>query len=232
MSGKEKNGSERRSHGRYRVEGVTGSFFLNTDARVINLSIDGMSIETNSPLKIARNYSLSLDRGRKKMHLEGRVVWCSLIKTARNDAGEVVPVYRAGVHFEDVLTGKASDLLNFIEKNAVISLEKRVFGRFKIETGEEASVGYEAEFRVKQISQAGMLIETDMSPEIGSRFEIALQLKQVGFTAQARVVRSSPIRQEGDETAPPRVDLGIEFVDLSAESRRHLADFIKSELEA
>ena len=217
---------ERRADRRYRVSGVRGQFLFSTDARVIDMSLNGMSIETGNPLKVGREYTLSLDRDGEPITLSGKVVWCTLVRTTRDERGDVLPVYRAGVHFEDVITGKAGRLLDFIHQNAVVSLEKRLFGRFRVETDQSADLGFEADFRVRQISISGMLVETDIAPPVDTRCRMEISFRSLSFKTDARVVRVQTIEREA-----PLFSLGVQFLGLAPESRLALEEFIQAELD-
>lgn len=220
---------ERRTHKRYEVEGVSGSFLFTTNATVLNLSLDGMSLETFNPLKIGRKYSLKLEEGEGHLPVEGTVVWCTLVKTTRDSHGQVRPVYRAGVHFEDVLSGKACELRTLIHKNAVVSLENRLFGRFRIDTEQAADLILEAEFTVEELSLSGMLVRTDVAPPVDAHCHIDIQLGQIRFDALARVAR---VERAGEDPAEREEDtlLGIQFKKLKGESRKTLESFIANDL--
>ena len=231
---------ERRTNARYEVEGIKGSFLFTTDARVLNLSLDGMSLETNSPLRIGRDYSLRLDEGSHQIPLKGTVVWCTLVKTTRDARGDVQPVYRAGVHFADVLSGKSNVLRSFIHKNAVISLENRLFGRFRIEAERPADLSLEAEFTVKQISLSGMLVETEVAPHVGTECSLDVSIGGIEFQTMARIARIDRVTPtdaampatEGDQNGSTTLfQLGIEFIDLSGDSLLTLESFIGTELD-
>lgn len=47
-------------------------------------------------------------------------MWCSLSRTVKSDAGEIVPVYRAGIEFEGVDT--AGEPVQFIEENVLVKV--------------------------------------------------------------------------------------------------------------
>ncbi|MCP4205326.1 MAG: PilZ domain-containing protein [bacterium] len=220
---------ERRNNTRYDVEGIRGSFLFTTGARVLNLSLDGMSLETNNPLKIGHEYSLRLDEGKNQMPLKGTVVWCTLVKTTRDSKGDVQPVFRAGVHFADIMSGKANELRSFIHKNAVISLENRLFGRFRIEAARPADLSLEAEFTVRQISLSGMLVETEVAPPIDTECQLYVEVSGVKFEATARIVRVE--RQDiQDDSIDKPVFLAIEFIELSEDSMLTLESFIGTAL--
>lgn len=220
---------ERRTNTRYQVEGIKGSFLFTTGARVLNLSLDGMSLETNNPLKIGREYSLRLDEGAHQMPLRGTVVWCTLVKTARDENGDVQPVFRAGIHFADIMSGKANELRSFIHKNAVISLENRLFGRFRIEAERPADLSLEAEFTVRQISLSGMLVETEVALPVGTLCNLFVEVGSVRFDAMARIAHIERPDADDNATETPAY-LGIEFVELSEESLLTLESFIGTEL--
>ncbi len=219
---------ERRRHKRHAVESVTGTFQFSTEARVLNMSLDGMSLEASSPLKIGRVYRLRLEQNNRSLPLEGTVVWCTLIRTRRDDRGEVQPVYRAGIHLNDVLSGRAQKLRDFIHQNAIVSLENRMFGRFRLEDERSADLSLEAEFVLRELSASGMLIESDVAPEVGTDCHLEVELGELRFDATAHVTRMeriSPTEAEGLE----RMLLGIQFHELSESSRKALDGFLKSE---
>lgn len=222
---------ERRSSRRYRVAGVRGQFLFSTDAKVIDMSLNGMSLEIASPLKVGREYTLKLDRDDDAIQLSGTVVWCTLVRTARDERGDVVPVYRAGIHFEDVISGKAGKLMDFIQENAIVSLEKRLFGRFRVETEQSADLGFEAEFQVIQLSLSGMLVETEIAPPVESRCRMEIEIGDMSLNAESRVVRVETVEREpkGGGPSAPIFSLGVEFADLTPESTAALETFIRDE---
>jgi hypothetical protein len=217
---------------------VRGTFQFTTDARVLNMSLDGMSIETSNPLKVGRVYALKLEEDGTGLPLRGCVVWCSLVRTTRDEKGDIRPVYRAGIHFEDLLTTRARDLRDFIRHNAVISLENRLFGRFRIEADASADLSFEADFLVRQLSSAGMLVETDVAPPVDSQCQIDIRLAEVQFSTVSRIVRVEHIEREekgrghqaDDDEGAPIVHVGIEFLSMDDKSRQVLQGFIDTEL--
>ena len=199
------------------------------------MSLDGMSIKTSNPLKVGREYSLKLQEPGGEIPMRGVVVWCSLVKTTRNKRGEIRPVYKAGIHFENLLTQQAGDLRKFIRQNAVISLENRLFGRFRIEPEQSADLSFEADFLVRQLSATGMLVETDVAPPIDSRCQMDIQLSEVEFSTVARIAHVARMeRRDGDGSEDndpiPVTFLGIEFLEMEPEARQLLVRFIETEL--
>ncbi len=221
-------GRERRQFERHSVESVHGILLSSIDARIVNISLEGVAVETNDYLQVGREYSLRLNRGDETLPLQGKIAWCSLVRTTKDEAEEVLPVYRAGIHFEQVMSDTAKRIYEFLEENALIKLEKRLFGRFKPKSGEPADVLYEARFAVKKISQSGMRIQTDAVPEVESVVDLEMQLDGKLFRASGRVVHVQQLeKREGDER--PRIEVGLEFLNLGAASRRIVKEFISRE---
>lgn len=214
---------EKRRHRRYNVEGVRGSLRLSMDATILNLSVDGMALETNSWLSVGRKYSFKLRRdGGEGILLLGEVVWCNLVRTTRDDRGETLPVYRAGIKFDDVLSETAREVRSFIEQNAVVRLDStRLFGRFRIpEKG--ADVALEQDFEVRKISFSGMLIEADLVPDLESRFRVEIQSESKPVAVAVRVAHV----KELDNPEGLRAEIGVEFLDLTDEARNALATLL------
>lgn len=214
---------EKRRHRRYDVEGVKGRLRMSMDATILNLSVDGMALETHSWLSVGRKYSFKLRRDEHgDIPLTGEVVWCNLVRTARDESGETLPVYRAGVKFDDVLSDTAQEVRSFIEKNAVVRLDTtRLFGRFRVpEQG--ADVALDQSFEVRRISFSGMLIEADFVPDLEARFRVELQSGEDPVAVAVRVAHV----EELDDPDGARAAVGVEFLDLSPEAREALAVLI------
>lgn len=210
---------EKRRHRRYNVEGVRGSLRLSMDATILNLSVDGMALETNSWLSVGRKYSFKLRRDRRDgILLTGEVVWCNLVRTARDERGETLPVYRAGIRFDDVLSETAREVRSFIEQNAVVRLDStRLFGRFRIpEKG--ADVALEQDFEVRKISFSGMLIEADLIPDLESRFRVEIPSEPQPVSVAVRVAHVAELESSGGT----RAEIGVEFLDLTDDARHAL----------
>lgn len=222
-------GQERRIFGRHEVEGVRGTFLFSTDAKVVNLSLDGLAVETSSYLQVGHEYSLRLEHASRPMHVRGRVAWCSLVRTSRDRRGDVAPVYRAGLHFEKILGEEATDLYRFIERSAVVRLEGRVYGRVRIQPPESANVQHETRFELRRISQSGMGIESDFAPAVDAMVHIEMRLNRKKFVGSGRLVHMQQLEEK--ETGVPRVLIGIEFIDLEERFRGVLEGFIRMLLD-
>lgn len=90
---------ERRNCRRYSVVGVGVQTEL-ISGKLLNLGIGGLAIETSTPLRVGRRYALRVgdrDTGRS---IQASVCWCQLFTTRRLRAGEITPIYRAGLAIE------------------------------------------------------------------------------------------------------------------------------------
>lgn len=220
--------SEKRRHKRYEVQDVYGNLLFTIDVNVINMSLDGMAVESSKRLNVGRAYSLKLRHGNKLIKLTGKVVWCILTRSDRKAEGSVVPVYKAGLVFEDVISDKTKEIVDFMEENVIIKLEKRLFGRFKLKPNRMVNLDTEYDFLVKSISLSGMLVETEISPEVGSIFDMEVKFNATNILIKGRITR---VVQLSEEHLKQLSHLGIDFIEISEANRARLEKFISEEVE-
>ena len=70
------------------------------NARLLNLSTVGAGIETSEPPRIGSELQCELESEQTFALIPGEVRWCRLGGTT-SEGGEVVPVYRAGIEFNN-----------------------------------------------------------------------------------------------------------------------------------
>ena len=218
--------AERRRSARVRIPDTHGSLIVSLDGKVLDISVAGMAIETHSRLAPHHRISLRLRKGPELLQLNGRVVWCFLQGTRANEQGETVPVYRAGIEFSDVLSDLARDLLGFLEAHAIVTLETRIFGRFRLEES-SVSVSSSAEFEVRTLSQHGMAVDTSLAIEAPACCDVELRIAPRPLTTRARVVSERPQSLGGNP-----YEVAVEFLDLTAEDQQRLRELIRSELDS
>jgi len=208
------------------VEGVSGGFLFSTNAKILNLSLDGVALETGGYLHIGRSYSLKLTHGDEELALPGRVVWCRMVGTASGEGGDSTPVYSAGVQFEELLSGTAREVQRFLGGNAVVSPKTRLFGRFRLHSSETADLDYQASFRVEKISLNGMEVDSDTFIEPETVLDLVMRLGSHDLTTSGRVVHGRQLDpQPGVESASR---LGIEFLDMSKETKQAIKSLIRT----
>ena len=214
---------ERRRHPRFPTDAVEGSFSYSVKANVDNLSLGGFAVRTSAQLQVGRKYNFRLGDGPDSVELQGEVKWCRLAGTEKLDTGDVVPVYSAGIAFDNILTTTAEQLHLFMEKNVILDLKQRIFGRLKVEGKDEIDLQTESKFLVKQLSAAGMLIVTELPPKPEAVVELELQLNDHTFKSKGRVVYAAEVDLVEEEL---RYRVGVEFVQLKKKQLQVLENFI------
>ncbi|NOY64125.1 MAG: PilZ domain-containing protein [Nitrospirae bacterium] len=212
--------ADKRRYKRYDVNNMSGQIMYSVDARILNMSIDGMAVETHHIVNVDRKYQIKLSNGVEAVELKGVVVWSKLVRTERLSTGDVVPVFKAGIKFENLLTDKAKKLLEFIDKNRILKLEHRLHGRFRIDS-KTAKIGSPHDYQIKKISLSGMLIESDTMLDPGLELEFILNLnKNRQIKTRGRVVN---IKKDDSRNT---YLMGIEFIDLSDKDKAILRDYL------
>jgi PilZ domain len=223
-------GHEARRFRRYDVADVRGSLLLSLDARILNMSLTGMAIETGSVLKVGGDYWLRLAQpGGAQLRFKTNVKWCRLVRNERDAAGDARAVYQAGLDFRDGLDENARQVLSFLEQHIVVELDRRLTGRFSLAQARTAALAVRHDFEVRRLSLGGMLVETVWDPALDSTVELEVH------TGKAVVRTSGKVRSVlpaiGDPDGPPTFAIGLEFVGLAAEDQRSLAALLESLLE-
>jgi hypothetical protein len=219
-----------RRYPRYEVQNVEGTFLYNLQAEILNMSVGGMALETRKALEIKRIYMFTIHKGDETVRIPGRVAWCVLRRTEHISDTEVVPIYHAGIQFDNVLTEQARSLLHVIEESALLDVNQRLYGRFIPSDETRVTIDNEVEFSVIKISLCGMLIETVIWAEVDDVFPMEVQLpdKRVDFRGRIAFVGAPPKRDNSSKA----VHLGVEFIDISVEDRKTLEHYIASEVES
>lgn len=219
---------KRRRQDRFSTDNVQGNFSYAVEARVLNLSLGGLAVRTNTQLSIGRKYRFSLGGEADSVQLTGAVRWCRMSGTEKKETGDIVPVYEAGISFDDVLTDKAEELLEFMEKNITLDLKRRIAGRFKVETSDPLVLESDTDYVVKQISIAGMMIESDVALKPDTELELEMRLGRRKFTSAGRVIYLAEIALK-DEVL--RYRMGVEFTKIPKERVKALEEFIRHEMK-
>jgi hypothetical protein len=214
---------DHRRNKRYSVDGIRGNVLYTSDIEVINISIDGVAVETTRRLELNREYTFKVKYKDTSLDLKGRVVWAVLISKGKKDTVAFVPVYRAGIKFTSVSSEKANLLQKFIEEHRVKTFETRLGGvRFEIAHSEDVKVDLRRKYEVKRVSLSGMLIETEYPLDLNSQHGIELFLNEEIMNFTGRVAYCERI---GTEEAL-RYDIGIEFIEMSDNGKKSLKDFL------
>lgn len=215
--------SERRRSPRYVVHGVRGWLILQAEARILDLSLRGVSVETGHHLQVGKTYAIKLSHEGRELRLSG-VVLRSRFGTLRRE-GHSEPVYRVGIRFTDLSDEQAAALRGLLGASAEVVIEGEVSGRFELGLPESVRLHRDYQFDVRKISATGMLIEANLAPRLDSMVEVCVPLDGEELRAAARIAFIEPVGG-----APDRHQLGIEFRDLSPAARARLEGFIASQV--
>lgn len=196
---------------------------FTTPVEVVNMSLGGAAVRADMRLNIGREYVLRLEHEGAVAHVKGVVVWSTISGIRRNEHGESVSQYSAGLRFKDVLTDQLSEVIGFIDQNKV-NPEKRLSGlRFRIGTQGRAAIDSLQTYEVQLISLSGMLIRTEQDLSLDGLHP--MEIVPVGeppirFTG--RVASSIEVAEDG----PGYHEVGIEFVVLEPNDRARLDAFV------
>lgn len=236
------SGTSTRRHKRYEVDGVEGTLVVSHDARVLNMSLTGLAVETTSLLKLGSSYWVRLPQGEGELKFKATVSWCRLVGVRRSASGDSGPVYNAGLDFRESLDERARQILVFLQEHVVMEVGERLAGRFRPREEVPAELSGRHPFEVRRLSLTGLLIETPFAPDLGTQLEMELDAPTGPFAAVG-VVRylqppgdgatdpvpghalGSPVRMEGGWM------VGIEFAELDPAGRERLTRLIQSLLE-
>ena len=217
--------NDNRRYRRYLADGMHGNLLYSSDLEVLNISIDGAAIETTKRLELNREYTFKIKYKDVNLTLKGRVVWAILISKEKKDSKTAIPVYRAGVAFSDTLSEKANMLLDFIEENKIRTFENRIGSvRFKITKTENIKIDLPHKYKVKKISLAGMLAETEYPLEIDSHHDVELFLNDSVVNIVCRIANCEKL--EAGKTVA--YDTGIEFMQMSDRDIKILESYLKT----
>jgi hypothetical protein len=96
-------GDERRRHKRLIVKGIQRNIPHSLNTKIINISVDGVAVETTKKLERNKEYDLKITHGCNALRLKGRVIWAMLTRIEKKESGDIIPVYKAGMKFNESL---------------------------------------------------------------------------------------------------------------------------------
>jgi c-di-GMP-binding flagellar brake protein YcgR len=232
---------ERRRHRRVESPGLSGRLPTTCGARLCDVSLSGIGFESEGRLAPARNYRLRLSTADGEViDRQGRLVWSHLSSTRRDPDGEVRPVYRAGLLFDDRSVSATSELFDFIQRHTDAEDDltdssqadrlgpEREATRYHLERVEELVLETEYEFLVRTLSLSGMLIETELPLEKRAQLSLILELPEGELRGRGRVVSSERTFQ-GDRH---RHAIAVEFLELAPGDRERLERYLQRLLQS
>jgi len=223
-----------RRYKRFKVDvmEINGMMMFANEVEILDISIGGISLRADRRMNIGSEYSLKLRDKSSVIPLKGTVVWSVLSGTGKGLDGGTVPLYTAGMRFQDLSSEKIGELTRFIaghrheqhgddDMHCLSGLRFNI--RYNIDAKEKAVLSYPESYQVRKISLGGMLIESTREMEVEKRLPMELTLpRNVPISFEGRVASCLPAKQE----EPKLYAIGIEFVDIAESDRAMLAEFI------
>jgi hypothetical protein len=219
-----------RRHKRFRLGSreLNGQMTFASEVSILDIGMGGVSLRADKRLNIGGKYMLKLEGNQKVVSVTCEVAWARMSGTKKSTAGELVPLYTAGMKFVGLSPENVSDLLSFVE--AISSEEevpsaddRRTHARYPARGPGIALLNFPAEYKARTISLSGMLIASTEAVDSESRVPMVLSLpdgRSIDFLG--RIVSCQPKDEEG----PERYHIGIEFIELTEAARDALAAFI------
>ena len=212
--------------------GVEGSLLLSQDARILNMSLTGLLVETTTALRLGSHCALRVPQASGELRFDAVVKWCQIVGS-RREGTDTRSIYHAGIDFREILDDRARAVLAFIESHVIVDLERRLAGRFRALAPIPAELTSDARFEVCKLSLSGLLLRTAAPPPHDS--EVGLELEMPVGTVRARGRVRHLERVPAAATAPESGEApwyaGVELVALEPEERRKLAGFIETLLD-
>lgn len=90
---------------------VRGKMAFANYIKIIDISLEGLSIETDKRLHVGKEYILHLECEGKTLPLKGSIAWSKVKQNERNNKIDTTPIYRAGMK----LTISLNEMREFIK---------------------------------------------------------------------------------------------------------------------
>jgi Tfp pilus assembly protein PilZ len=224
-----------RRYKRYKVDflKISSKMVLAKHVRVINISVGGVAVRTDKKLSVGSQYRLTIEGKSMTFTANGKVVWSFLTETIKDDLGNVIPIYTAGMQFVDLTDEKIREVSAFLEAHCEEEEEKvqaykktgtRLYVRFSNVEETQATVFFHEKYLIKKLSLGGMLIKSEHLLEVGKSIQMEIFLlgdEHINLTGRV----ASCVAIAGEEQKI--YDIGIEFVRISDNNVRILKTIIK-----
>ena len=215
---------ERRRSERHPVRDLRGTLHLTVEARVLNMSMTGMAVETDALLPVGRRHSITFgNNGDAALRLAGAVVWCRERQGEPTEGRERLTAYTAGFRFDHEMGQRAADVSRFLQAASLIEVGNRISGRIRLDAAEPVRLGATFEFSAANLSAGGALVETEDVPTVGSVVDAEFRFREHTLRTRSRVAR---IHDADGKPGGGRRRLGLEFVEASHDGRDAIRRFV------
>ena len=199
--------------------------------RILDMSLNGISLKIDGRLDVGRTCILKINGKGRVLNVKSMVVW-SLLDKHIKVLNNFIPIYKVGLKFIDVPKEQMIEVIGFIENHkqkidkqvdilAASGLRQRV--RFQIEAPEKALLVCRKDYKIKNLSFGGMLIESQDQLDIGENLYMEIiPSKDEWIKVSGKVVSHFLIKKSNHT----HCDIGIEFCDMLEKDREMLKEVI------
>ena len=219
-----------RKHKRFKLDvlDLSSKMSLVGKVKLIDISEDGVAIKADRKLNIGKECLMMLGYEGKHINVKGIVVRSELSGIEEKADGETITMYSVGIFFKDESAGTVKEFLDSIGNNKKTQVPEQTDWIYRdilfcITTANEKVLNLPMQFGVKDISQKGIIIQTDLQLKIDSvvLLELAIgtcdPVSFVGKVVSCRMPRGH---------VRAKYDIGVEFSELTDRDRSLLIRFI------
>ena len=219
-----------RKHKRFKLDllDLSSKMSLVGKVELIDISLGGVALKADRKINIGKECLMMLGYEGKHINVKGIVVRSELSGIVEKADGETTTIYSVGIFFKDESAGKVKDFLDSIENDKKTLVPEQADWiyrdiRFCITTSDEKVLNLPTEFGVKEISQSGVIIQTDHQLKLDSVVLLDLSIGTCDPVSFVGKVVSCRISQG---QVPANYDIGVEFSELTDRDRSLLIRFI------
>lgn len=219
---------------RYKVDStnIRGTIIFASYLKINDISLGGISLTTEKRLTIGNEYALKLQGKDTQLTLKGIVMWSLLSESIADSIGNVIPIFKTGIQFMELSTEQENEIIKFIEAHKKEPEEKidiysvsgnRLFVRFRLKEADKATLQEQDDYKVKNISLSGLLIESKQALKLEDKIDMQMALPDNKIISiLGRVVTCTMTKPVESES----YDIGMEFIDISEKDEKALKNFI------
>lgn len=210
---------------------INSQVFFTQKIKILNICISGITFEIHEKLDINSQYTLKVRAKDKAISLQGMVVRSSISEYKKNPGKQLIPIYTIAIKFNDI-SDKVAELIQLINfrsqkiqsEAALLKLNGlRLCKRVTINDSKKDILSFHGNYKVKEISFGGMLLESENLLEKEHRLPMEISIPEdKPVKVVGRVVRHTLINGNYpliNDKSLKRYHIGIEFVDISEKYR-------------
>ncbi len=217
---------DRRHFKRFTIEhaDVNCKMHLMQEVQILDVSMGGVSISLNHNMAIGDEYMLKSDHDETPFSVNGNIMWVEEAESLEIEDGEVVSVFKAGMSFKEIFTGKGDMLAKLIEEKANSDKERRRVRGVRVKMkSPEAAINLMGEYNVVEISFGGIQLKANRKLKENMEYKMSMDIpaanKALHFVG--RVASCRPLEGSGEA-----FKTGIEFINMGVKDLQCIQDLI------